>query len=335
MAAAAPTSDAQAPAVEKPAAAEAAAPGAGQKPKKAVSAYWLFSSKVREEITKEIKEKNGGKAGLGDIAKATTARWATFSDEQKKEFEDKAAEDKKRYAEEFKAYLEANDPAGTLRTKYAHLIPKKPMTGYFLFLQEPSQKEKAVAALKEAGSEATHKQVVSKLAEMWKAASAEEKAPFEERHKQEQAEFLKKQMEWQATPEFKEIEAAAKRQAEQQKEEGQEVATPTKGAKRSRSVAKAGSPKGEEAKKEAQPSPAGATKRAKKAPPAQEPQVAIDADVLAEASKAGLEGMLRNLASRPEVVAAGKKSREVFEALKAAGGLVNPAKRALVGAGGA
>jgi len=329
---AAPASTA-APAVDAPAV-EAPAAGEVRKPKKAVSAYWLFASQVREEVTKELKAKEDGKAGLGDIAKATTARWAAMSDVDKKPFEDKAAEDKKRYSEEFKAYLEASDPAGTLRTKCAHLIPKKPMTPYFAFSQDPAQREKATAALKEAGSEASQKQLASKLAEMWKAASAEEKKPFEEKHREAQKEFLEKQKQWQATPEFAEIEAAAKKQAEQQKEEGQEASTPSKGAKRSRSAAKAASPK-EESKNSAQPSPGGVTKRAKRAPPTKEDQVTIDADVLADASKACLEGMLRNLAARPEVVASGKSSREIFKALQASGGLVNSAKRALVGAAGA
>mmetsp|Transcript_71771 Transcript_71771/g.198125 ORF Transcript_71771/g.198125 Transcript_71771/m.198125 type:complete len:328 (-) Transcript_71771:87-1070(-) len=313
-------------------AAEAAAASEIRKPKKPITAYWLFTNKVREEITAEIKTKNGGKANFGEIAKATSARWAALAEADKKEFEDKVEEDKKRYAEEFKAYLEASDPAGTLRNKYAHLIPKKPMTAYFLFSQDPAQREKAVAALREAGSEANNKQLASKLGEMWKAASAEDKAPFEERHKQEQAEFLKKQMEWQATPEFAEIEAAAKKQAEQQKTEGQqEGGQESKGAKRSRSSAKAASPK-DESKAGAQESPVSAAKRAKKATPAKE-EAAIDADVLAEANKLGLDCMLRNLASRPEVVASGKSSREVFNALQAAGGLVNPAKRALMAAG--
>merc|ERR1719367_708691 len=164
-----------------------------QKPKKAASAYWLFTSKVREEVSQELKQKGGGKASLGDIAKATAARWAALGQAERKEFEDRAAADKQRYAEEYKAYLEANDPAGTLRAKYAHLIPKKPMTAYFLFSQDPTQREKATAALKEAGVEVDNKKLASKLGELWKAASAEEKLAFEERHKHEQGEFLLKQ----------------------------------------------------------------------------------------------------------------------------------------------
>jgi len=316
-----------------PTTSEAAPAGAIQKPKRAVSAYWLFLSKMREEVAQELKQQ-GGKASLGDIAKATAAKWAALGEAERKEFEDKAAEDKQRYAEEFKAYLEASDPAGTLRNKYADMIPKKPMTAYFLFSQDPAQREKAAAALKDAGAEAAVKQLAAKLAEMWKGLSSEEKAPFEEKHRQEQSEFLRKQKEWQATPEFAEIEAAAKKQAEQQKADGQEGQEP-KAAKRSRSAAKAASPK-ETAKRGAQESPVSTAKRPKRAAHAKDEEAAaIDKDVLAEAGKAGLEGALRNLASRPEVAACGKSAHELLKALQASGGLVNPAKRALLASAGA
>jgi len=52
-----------------------------------------------------------------------------------------------------------------------------------------------------------------------------------------------------------------------------------------------------------------------------------DADALREAEAAGLAGRLANLAGRPE--AAGVPARRLLEALRAAGGLVNVAKRTL------
>mmetsp|Transcript_82827 Transcript_82827/g.192464 ORF Transcript_82827/g.192464 Transcript_82827/m.192464 type:complete len:320 (-) Transcript_82827:60-1019(-) len=295
------------------------------KPKKAATPYILFGNKVREDIAQELKAKGDGKASLGDIAKEIAARWAALGEAEKKEFEDLASEDKTRYASEFKVYLESSDPAGALRAKYAHMIPKKPLTAYFLFNQDPAQRERAAAALKETGSETGNKQITSKLAELWKAASAEEKAPYEERYKQEHADFVKKQMAWQATPEFAEIEAAAKRQADGKEE------VPEKGTKRRGGQAKP------EAKVEATPKvksavlqvPATSVKRARKAKE-ETSEVAVDTDVLAEADKFGLGSMLKNLASRPEVMASGKSSKELFKALQASGGLVNPAKRALL-----
>merc|ERR1719361_2811649 len=102
--------------ISKPAAAADAAKAAEpQKPKKAVSAYWIYLGKMREEVSKECKEKSGGKASLGDIAKATAARWAALSEEERQPFEKQAEEDKKRFASEFAAYLQASDPAGVLR----------------------------------------------------------------------------------------------------------------------------------------------------------------------------------------------------------------------------
>jgi len=203
------------------------------------------------------------------------------------------------------------------------------------------QREKATTALKESGVEVDNKRLASKLGEMWKAASAEEKMTFEERHKREQGEFLLKQKEWQATPEFAEIERAASIQAEKRAADGQEGKDEGKSAKRSRSVPKQG--KAKESKESPtkdngqQQSPQSAAKKPRRASAARGTTVepVIDDDVLTDASKLGLDAMLKNLAARPEVVSSGKTARQMLEALQKAGGLVNPAKRALLGAAGA
>merc|ERR1711972_257789 len=282
----------------------------------------------------ENKTKNGGKAVLGDIAKAIGARWAALPDDGKKEFEVLAEEDRKRYDREMQAYLEASDPAGCLRKKYGHLIPKKPLTAYFLFIQDATQREKATELLKSAGAETAHKNVNSKLAEMWKTVDADVKKSFEEAAKQAQSDFLTKQKEWQATPEFAEIEKAERTQAEQQKvaAAAEKESTPVKATKRGRSVPKqSNSP--EKAERRGTSDGAKRAKKVTEGMSAKEKQkpakgkaadvTTIDADVLAEAAKLGLDGMLRNLAARPEVIACGKSSREIFSTLQASGGLVN------------
>merc|ERR1719277_268748 len=218
-------------------------------------------------------------AKFGEIAKEISTRWAALSEAGKQPYEERAAADKQRFAKELKAYLEASDPAGTLRNKYQHLIPKKPTTAYFLFSADSANREKAAEALKADGKEAGAKQLASRLSEMWKAASAEEKATYEERYKKDHAEFLEKQKAWQATPEFAEIEKAEKAQeekrkaaeAEQKAAEAKESKTPQSAKKRSRSTAAAEStPKAKEANgakenKTPQSAPASDSKRPKKA----------------------------------------------------------------------
>merc|ERR1719226_244016 len=106
--------------------------------------------------------------------------------------------------------------------------------------------------------------------------------------------------------------------------------------KRSRSEAKqeqtpkgkAKEAKGKEAKKPST-TPASDVKRPKKVAKTEPAPPQIDADVLAEAAKLGYEGVLKNLAARPEVAASGKSHRALLDALEASQGLVNPAKRAL------
>lgn len=61
------------------------------------------------------------------------------------------------------------------------------------------------------------------------------------------------------------------------------------------------------------------------------PQPVLDATVLREAEKLGYDASLRNLASRPEIIARGIKARIMLEALKRSDGLVNKAKNALLG----
>jgi len=313
----------------EPSAAETPATEVGepQKPKRAASAYWIYSNAVREEVTKANKESNGGKAKLGDIAKEIASKWATLSETEKKVYEGQAAADKVRYEAELQAYKQACDPAGTLRKKHEHLIPKKPMTAYFLFSQDPATRAKAEQALRDAGQEAGQKLVASKLAEMWKTATLEEKTSFEERHKKEQAEFFEKQKAWQASPEFHEIEKAEKAQEEKRKQAvmGQVAEEAKGGKKRSRPAA------GEQTPKSKVPSgaPASDSKRPRKV--ANAATVALDADVLAKAAKLGFEAALNNLAARPEVVASRKTSQDLLGALQASKGLVHPAKRALLG----
>lgn len=328
-----------------PAAAADEVAASPQKPKKALSAYWIYSNERRDEVTKALKEANDGKAKFGEVAKELSAKWAALPEAEKKVYEDKAAADKERFTSEYKAYLEASDPAGTLRMKHQQLIPKKPLTPYFAYTQDPKNRDKAAEALKADGKETGMKQLTAKLSEMWKAAPAEEKAPYEDQHRKEHAEFVEKQKAWQATAEFAEIERAEKAQeekrkaaeAEQKGAEAKESEAPQGAKKRGRPAAAAEStPKAKEARgarenRTPQSAPGSDSKRPKKAAKTEPAAAQLDETVLAEAAKLGYEGALKNLAARPEVVVSGRSARALLDALQTSKGLVNPAKRALLG----
>jgi len=322
-------------------AATAATPVEPTKPKRPQSAYFLFANELREQVTKELKERGEGKFKFGDVAKEISSRWAALSDEEKKPYEERAAADKQRHAEEFRAYLEASDPAGTLRRRYEHLMPRRPTAAAARFQQDAAVRAKAEAQLKEAGQEAGPRQVDAKVKEMWKHAGEEVRRPFEEQAAKDKVDFFLKQKEWQATAEFKEIEAAERLQAARTRDtepEGEGAKTPAKRAKKGeRLAAETPTSKGPEAKRRQPEQPrrdaAPAAKRGRRSgqKAAAEAGVHIDAEVLREAATLKMEAALRNLAGRPEIAALGKRPSELLDALRASGGLVNPAKRALLG----
>uniref|UniRef100_A0A7S1X6A4 FACT complex subunit SSRP1 n=1 Tax=Tetraselmis chuii TaxID=63592 RepID=A0A7S1X6A4_9CHLO len=68
-------------------------------PKKAMSAFMMFSNKNRESV----KEKNP-EATFGEMGKLIGAKWKEMSDSEKEPYNEMAAEDKVRYQEEMKAY---------------------------------------------------------------------------------------------------------------------------------------------------------------------------------------------------------------------------------------
>jgi len=310
-----------------------------QKPKRPASAYWLYSNDVREDVNKELKEKNDGKTTFGDVAKEVSFRWQNLSESDRKVYETRAAADKERFLAEELVWKQWCDPAGALRAKYKHLMPKKPQSAFSEFCQVAAVRQRATDALTAAGQETGSKQVSAKLTELWKACSKDEKAPYEDRYWSEHAEFVKAQRAWQGTAEFAEIEKAEKEQEENRRRvEAERLERERKESAKERLAAKkrAKAGKSEVTGKENQDAKAGKSKETESRRPYKIPkhtpqEAYIDEKVLNEARNLNLELMLKNLASRPEIIASGKKSKEILEALKACDGLVNPAKRKLLG----
>jgi len=148
--------------------------------------------------------------------------------------------------------------------------------------------------------------VTKKAGEMWKALPQSEKQKYEDVYKNAQEQYVK------------EMEAyTAKKKAERPADEVPEAKTPKK-----RKVAEgkgdmSATKRGRKSKSKISPEPVG---------------VELGDDILGKARAAGYESQLKNLALRPDVVACGKLASELLKALEASNGLVNPAKRALLGA---
>merc|ERR1719375_1860971 len=68
-------------------------------PKRNMSAYFLFSVHIRPTVKDENPE-----AAFGDIARIISAKYKALGDDERKEWEEKAAEDKERYQREMEAY---------------------------------------------------------------------------------------------------------------------------------------------------------------------------------------------------------------------------------------
>jgi len=328
------------------------------KPKRAASAYLLFTNSVRDTVTQENQKANGGKCKLGEVAKAMADLWAKLDDKEKAKFEAQAKEAKEKHAVEMQAYKEVSDPLSVLKEKYADLIPKKPMTSYFLFLQDDAQRAKAEKAVKDAGEEAAHKKVTAKLGEIWKALTEADKAQYNDKAKKAVAEYEEKRKVWEARPEFvefsklekeqkdaakeekskenaqqkeaaKEEKEKAKEAAKEEKAKDKEAAKEVKAQEKADAKAAKASPKKRESASEGESPPAKKAKVAKNAKP-QAP--VIDADVLKKAQGLSLEAALRNLIARPDVVAKDFSHAKLLDALEKSDGLVNKAKHALLGA---
>mmetsp|Transcript_18632 Transcript_18632/g.32637 ORF Transcript_18632/g.32637 Transcript_18632/m.32637 type:complete len:607 (+) Transcript_18632:73-1893(+) len=179
------------------------------------------------------------------------------------------------------------------------------------------QLEKAKA---KAGIEAT-----KKLEELEKAK--EEKAeggPAEGEKKEGEAEGEKKEGEAEAEKkEEVKKEEDVKMEEVKEEEEEEEASPPPKKAKKAEKTEKTPTP----------PKPVKSGKgKGRGAAKAEKAEVEVDTKVLAEATKLGYEAALRNLAGRADVKDLKKSDNDLLGALKTSGGLVNPARHALLGA---
>eukprot|EP00933_Yihiella_yeosuensis_P028501 TRINITY_DN2232_c0_g1_i2.p1 TRINITY_DN2232_c0_g1~~TRINITY_DN2232_c0_g1_i2.p1 ORF type:complete len:310 (-),score=128.85 TRINITY_DN2232_c0_g1_i2:344-1204(-) len=282
-----------------------------EQPKKAVSSYWLWLAENRAEIAKKV-----GSSKCSDVAKAAGEMWKALPEAKKAPFEQKAAAAKEEYEKAMAAFKEQGGTPAARKSKKDkeekqkkkvkdENAPKKPVGGaYGVYLAE--KREEIKQSLPK-----DHKitDVAKKAGELWKKV-----CESEAERKKYQDLFDAKSEAWK-----KEMEEYKKNTGNDVDEDEAEE-SPKKESPKKRSK-----PEGETAK-------APAAKRGRGAAKATPDEVIIDGTVMQEAETAGFASALKNLANRDDVKAGTHTSRALLEALKSSNGLVNPARRALLGA---
>jgi len=286
---------------------------ATEQPKKPMTAFFLYTDEQRPIIVKQLGEEAKVR---GMVVKTAAAQWKELPDEKKAPYEKRAAAAKAEYDAALESFKQmggevvrkrkADKDAKPKKDKDA---PKKPVGGgYGQFMAE--NREKIVKSLP-AGSNVVADTGKAAGAQ-WKALSENDKKPYEDKYNEKMKEYHA------AMEEYK-----ANHPAEKEEEEEEEASPPPKKAKKTEKTEKTPTP----------PKPVKSGKgKGRGAAKAEKAEVEVDTKVLAEATKLGYEAALRNLAGRADVKDLKKSDNDLLGALKTSGGLVNPARHALLGA---
>ncbi|CAE8619738.1 unnamed protein product [Polarella glacialis] len=306
------------------------------KPRRAKSAYSFFCDEERAAASTASRARHDGKLMLAELGRELGQRWANMDAEARAKYDELAAQHKEEHEVAMREYVQATDPVAALRARYADLIPKRPLSAYFLFLQDPEQRVTAAASLKEQGLTQAAASMGSKLGQMWRELAADLKAPFVARAEATSAEHAEATRKWQDTSEFGELERCRKKRRSS-RGPGERAAVGSHSAKPDETG---------EGKKPSSPKKGKGLPDASQlvTPPRQAPRTVrrrplttmdIDAKVLEEAQHLSLEGPLMELAGCQEVLEQRIYAQEavgarlLLDALRNAGGAVDEARKRL------
>eukprot|EP00434_Breviolum_minutum_P015803 symbB.v1.2.013920.t1/scaffold996.1/size145880/1 len=274
-------------------------------------AYGQFLVEKRAEFQKHCEGQR-----VTAVTKLAGEKFRALSEEEKAVYQKKFQEAQAKYEIDMKAFLDAGGEKKTTQRKGKASkekkgnkvkdpeAPKKPAGGgYGCFLA----KNRAAFQKECVGQPVT---AVTKLASIkWKELNAEEKKIYED--------------EYQAKKEaYQEAMKSYVPKAVPEAEEGEVEEAPVKKARTEKAAVKV--PKATDK--------ATANKASKAKANTLKAEVELQATVAAKAEKLGLKDGLLKLAARPDVKASGKSQGDMLKALEEHGGLLHPAKRALLGA---
>jgi len=149
-------------------------------PKKPMTAYFRWMKKNRRRVVQSMPIGYSLKQLTGKMSKM----WAALSDKEKAKWTEKSKKEMKVYEKLVAAYRHTSNYKMFLKKKQEYTIsktgkfrkdpnrPKAPSTAYFLFMADKREEtKKNFPAL-------NHKQLISKLAELWNKLSDEMKQPY-------------------------------------------------------------------------------------------------------------------------------------------------------------
>lgn len=144
-------------------------------PKRAMTAYMLFSQEKRTQIKNDHPD-----VGFGQVGKLLGEAWAALPEGGKKKYNELAAKDKIRYQKEIATYKEEHPESSDEEEKPAKKrkkkdpnAPKKPCSAFFHF------SKKMRPQIKEANPEASFGQLGKIIGEQWSKLGPEERKEFE------------------------------------------------------------------------------------------------------------------------------------------------------------
>ncbi|KAF1742609.1 hypothetical protein MXB_2, partial [Myxobolus squamalis] len=156
----------------------------GKFAKRPMSAFFIFSQSMREDI-----KKNGGTiTGVENVAKMAGKKWNELSETEKKPFADKAKEAKERYDRELASGLKA-PPRKTKSSKTKGdktKDPNKPKraSSAYLFYSADFRKSPDAINIK-------HTEIMKAAADKWKSLTLDEKKKYTDLELKDKARFQK------------------------------------------------------------------------------------------------------------------------------------------------
>ena len=146
-------------------------------PKGAKNAYILFCADNRDQVKEENSEMKAT-----EIISELARRWKEADEDVKGEYQEKAAEDKKRYKEEMSDYVPSDEESpkkgakgSAKKSKKDKNAPKGAKNAYILFCADNRDQ------VKEENSEMKATEIISELARLWKDADEDVKGEYQEK----------------------------------------------------------------------------------------------------------------------------------------------------------